>query len=1194
MFYEFFRFDLRFQRRTPLLWIVAAAFGLLAFGATASDSVQIGGAIGNVHKNAPIVIVQLLMVFTILGLLVATAFMAGPLLRDFELGTSELFFATPMRKRDYLLGRFAAALCACMGIFGVVALALLLGSRMPWLDPARLGPFSLRPYLWGLGLIVLPNLLFMGALLSLLAVTTRSMLMVYLGVIGFFVLYVVAGTLAGDLPNRWLGALIDPFGGQALEDMTRYWSTLETNTLLPPLKGALLLNRVFCTGAGLALLGLTYACFNPQRAGTGKAWFRKAVVPALPVAAQGPVRVPACEPHRGSAAAWRQCWHLTRFETRSVLKGIPFLVLLAFGVANLVGGLCLQGQMYGTRLYPVTYLMQSAMRSGFDFLLILVTAFYAGELVWKARAARLGEVTDALPVPDWVPLLAKLGALIVVVLAFEAVGTLVCILFQLSRGFHHVELLQYGGGLLLQSVSFILFAALALVIQVLVDNKFLGYLGVILVMLSGLVLRMLHLEHNLYHFAGAPQVIYSDLNGYGHFLAGRLYFNLYWSLFTALMLVLASACWPRGTAATFRSRLHAAKARLRGGLRVTGLILLAGFVLTGGWIFYNTNVLNPYLPADRMLDLQAEYEKHYVQYKDLAQPCITAVKADVDIFPAQRRVAIRGHYQIQNQSGAPISELHLTLDPQATLGPLSFGTAQLKLRDDRLGYRIYRLDSPMAPGESRAFDFECAQAYRGFSNSGEATKLHENGTFFNNGEDYFPHFGYQPDRQLVNRNDRRKRGLAPVPRMAKLEDEAARGRTYIARDANWISFETTVSTSADQIALAPGYLQKEWTEGGRRYFQYRMDGPMLPFFAYLSGRWQIQRDTWKGLPIEVYYDVHHAWNVDRMIEAVKQSLDYYTANFSPYQHRQLRILEFPRYEAFAQSFANTIPFSESMGFIADLRDPEAIDYVFTVTAHEVAHQWWAHQVIGGNQQGATMLSESLAEYSSLMVTQKACGRERMRRSLKYELDRYLRGRGGELLEEQPLVRVEDQQYIHYPKGALIFYRLQDEIGEIPLNRALAAFLKDKAFHSAPFPTSRELLQYIRRETPADKQELITDLFERIVFYDNRVTAVSARKLANGQYEVEISYEAKKNQVDGQGVETPRKLEEYLDVGVFGRAKGAPESAEKVLYLQKRLITAAKGSFKVVVASLPYDAGIDPYNKLIDRVPDDNRKLVSFK
>ena len=143
--------------------------------------------------------------------------------------------------------------------------------------------------------------------------------------------------------------------------------------------------------------------------------------------------------------------------------------------------------------------------------------------------------------------------------------------------------------------------------------------------------------------------------------------------------------------------------------------------------------------------------------------------------------------------------------------------------------------------------------------------------------------------------------------------------------------------------------------------------------------------------------------------------------------------------------------------------------MFYVTAHEVAHQWWAHQVIGANVQGATVMSESLAQYSALMVMEKEYGRAKMRRFLKHELDSYLSGRGGETVEELPLYRVENQPYIHYRKGSLVFYRLREEIGEAALNRALKKFLHDKGYQQPPYTTSVELLDYIRAEARPEQQ-----------------------------------------------------------------------------------------------------------------------------
>ena len=188
MTFEFFKFELREQLRSPLLWLMAVLFALLGFGAASSDAVQIGGGLGNVYRNAPTVIATFMAVFTLLGMLVITMFISSALLRDFEQGTADLFFASPIRKRDYLIGRLAAALAASFIVYVVIACGIFIAQFMPWIDAARLGPVSLQPYLWAFAVFVIPNLLFTGALLALLAAVTRSILWVYIGVIAFFVL----------------------------------------------------------------------------------------------------------------------------------------------------------------------------------------------------------------------------------------------------------------------------------------------------------------------------------------------------------------------------------------------------------------------------------------------------------------------------------------------------------------------------------------------------------------------------------------------------------------------------------------------------------------------------------------------------------------------------------------------------------------------------------------------------------------------------------------------------------------------------------------------------------------------------------------------------------------------------------------------------------------------------------------------
>ena len=1193
MWFEFFRFDLRYQLRQPLLWLSGLIFGLMAFGAASSDAVQVGGAVGNVYRNAPMVIAQFLGVFTVVAMFIVTMFIAGSVLRDAELGMSDMIFATPMKKRDYLMGRFVAGLVACLSIFVLISIGIMLGTVMPWVDAARVGPFSIAPYLWGFAVFVIPNLLLIGAFLMLLAATTRSMLLVYVGVIVFFVLWSVAGVFARDIGNEWLAVLMDPFGLRAFGRMTRYFSAAEANSGLPPVSGFILVNRLLWSAVAVLLLGLTMALFKPQRPDTGKRlWGRAKALTSAALAPPAPGTYLQVEPQMNAATPWRQCWHLLRFDAMGVFRSVPFLVLLLVGVANFIGGASMSGQMYGTKVYPVTRVMLETMNGSFNFMLVLIVTFYAGELIFKERQLKLAEVVDALPVPNWVPLLAKSLALLGVIAGFIAAGVLAAMCFQLIKGGTAIEPMLYLQGALQNSAYFVLMGLLALALQVLCNNKFVGYLVVILLMAWQVVFGILHFDHNLYNIAGLPQVQYSDMNGFGHFLTGWYWYLLYWGLFVLSLLILAQGFWVRGLSQEWRVRARLARQRLKGVAGAALALCLAGFVLTGSWIYYNTNVLNQYVPGDQQMDRLADYEKKYRQYKGVAQPRVTEVQANVDIFPAERRVVINGHYRLVNKHAVAIDTLYVRVVPDVETLMKGLPAHQVILDDKLLGMRILKLAQPLAAGAEVDMDFTLTVRNQGFTNDGRPDSVNLNGSFFNNAQ-VFPALGYAAN-ELTDRNERRRRGLGEPKRMPKLEDESARANHQLDSEADWVSFDTTVSTSADQIALAPGYLQHTWEKDGRRYFHYKMDRPMMPFFAYLSARWQVKKGDWHGLPIEIYFDPKHGYNVDRMITATQKSLDYFSANFTPYQHKQVRILEFPRYATFAQSFANTIPYSEAIGFIADLRKKEDVDYVFYVTAHEMAHQWWAHQVIGANVQGATMLVESLAQYSALMVMEKEYGHQHLRRFFKEELDNYLRARRGEQIEELPLFRVENQAYIHYQKGALAFYRLREEIGEQSLNRALQHFLKDKAYQAPPYTTSKELLGYIRAEAAANQQDLITDLFEKIVFYDNRVVEASAKQRPDGHWDVTMKLHLAKLEADGKGKETERVFDEPVEIAVFARPDGGKEADEKVLFSEKRRLSGAEPTLTVTVKEKPFEVGVDPYNKMIDRVSSDNRKQVSLE
>jgi ABC-type transport system involved in multi-copper enzyme maturation permease subunit len=1192
---EIFRFELLQQLRSPLLWVLAGMFALMGFGAASSDSVVMGGSIGNVHRNAPVVIANWLAVFTIPGMLAITLFISGALLRDFEQGTADLYFSGPVGKRHYLAGRLAAAFAASLVMYVVAASGIFIAQFMPWIEPHRLGPVSLAPYAWGFAVMVLPNLLFTGALLALLAALARSILWIYIGVLGFLVLYGISNSLAGDLENAWLSTLLDPAGLSALSRTLRYWSAEDRNTGLPALTGYLLGNRALWTVVALGLLAATFATFRTERTGTGRAWWRRAAAAPVPApvaatTARG-ASLPRVSPQSGARTTLRQFARLLAFDLRGVFASVPFLVMLVFGLANFLPGALQAQSLYGTPIHPVTSQMLSELQGAYSWLLVIIVLFQSGELVWRERGVRIHEVSDALPVHGAVPVLAKFLTLVAVVACFQLAGGLAAVAMQLWQGHTSIEPLVYARTLAMDSVIYVLMGGLALCLQVFTNSKFIGYALLVLVMVLQGVLGYFDLTHNLYNFGSWPIAPWSDMNGYGHFAGPQLWFQAYWGALLLALLLLAVAFWVRGTPGSGRERLVLARRRLSGGLGWSTLAAFAGFAALGGYIYWNTNVLNPFISPEQQIANQLRYERNYRQYESLPQPRIIASSVDVDLWPEQQRMAAQVRYRVRNGHDVAIPAIHVAMQEDKALLGVDLGGATLGRHDAELGYRIYTLDRPMAPGEEREFRFDLDFRTRGFGNQRAQTQFVANGSFFNN--TMFPGFGYNPEFELEDPNERIKRGMPAARRMPALEDEAARASTYLTDDADWIDFETTVCTAPDQVALAPGYLEREFRRDGRRCFSYAMDRPMHNFYAYLSGRWTVTRGQYKGVPIEVYHDPRHAYNVERMIDASRKSLAYFEKNFSPYQHRQLRIVEFPGYAQFAQSFANTIPYSESIGFIADLRDEDALDYVFYVTAHEVAHQWWAHQVIGANVQGATALSESLAQYSALMVMEQEYGRSKMRRFLKYELDSYLTGRGRERDRELPLLRVEDQPYIHYQKGSLVFYRLREELGEETLNRALARFLADKGYQAPPYTTSAELLDYLRAEATPAQQALLADLFEKISLYDNRVESASSRRLPDGRFEVTLDLRTAKLYADGTGKESPGTMDDWMDVAVFARGPSGEEADERVLYLGRHRFDADRTTLTLTVDEQPYEAGVDPYNKLVDRISQDNRRRISL-
>lgn len=1212
MFLEFFTFEMRFRLKSLSTYVYFLMWTLYSFLTVASESFGIiGFQNGKLLLNGPYANTINASYAATFGIIVIAAIFGTSVLRDFQRDTYQILFTKPISKFAYLGGRWAGSFVTCVGVFAGVMLGAWLGTFAPWADHARIGPNHLWWYLQPFLSIVVVQIFFLGTLFFAVGALTRRIFIVYLQGAAVFMVYVIGITVfiaTRSLEHFWSGVL-DPVGLLLINVLTRYWSVAEKNTLLLSFDfsgyspGVFLYNRLLWSGVGLALFGALWAWFPMSvESLTQRLQGKRAARAQLQSADQegarrpaslAPVRLPAVHQVFGPRTSLVQYWSLTSLRIRLIFREIPFWAIAAILVAFSVNNGYFAGHFSGADVWPVTYLMVQSVEGSAMLFLLIVAGLYAAELIWRERDNRFDGIHDALPMGESIDWLSKLTAIAAVEAVLLALTMLVGMMMQTILGYTHFEVLQYLQELYLVTFPQVMGCAMfAMFVQTLVPNKFIGHGIVIGVWVLQPVVFNFGWESSLIWPGAVPAYIYSDMNGYGHYVPALLWSLTYWTAAFALLGVVSIAFARRGAEDSFRGRARLAWRRFPPLAPAAGLLLLAT-AGAGGWYYYNAHVRNDFLTSEDLRHIRAEYERNFKKYEMLAQPKVTAVDASIDIFPATRSFRGTGTFTLQNKTATPIPAIHLS-DAFQTVTNLKFDRpSHLSMRSTRGDYLIYTLDTPLAPGKTVTMSFDLAHQSIGFKDGRELAQFAKNGTFFDT--DFFPNIGYQKTAELDDPRRRREEHLPELQDMAPRGDPVHSHLNLFTPNSDWISYHTIVSTDDDQIAIAPGYPKRDWHRDGRHYFEYDMgDVHTADFFAYLSGRYKVRREVYAGVAgpinLEVYYDPAHEFNVDAMLKASRAGLDYYEKNFSPFQFSQYRIMEFPRYRTFAQSFPNTVPYSEAIGFIARQKDPNDLDITAFVTAHELAHQWWGHQLIGGDVQGSNMMSETLAEYSAYMVMQNLHGKDYMHRILHHFLDRYLRGRAGETRRERPLALVEREDYVWYDKGGQIMYTLADYIGEDQVNLALHDFLMQNRYAENLYPDTRQLVEALRTRTPPEYQYLIDDGFNRIVLYDNKTVSATSHRRDDGRYDVSLDVQARKVQVDDKGEEHPMPLADYIDIGVFIGKK----DEEKPLYLKREKITQERQTFTVVVDQKPTRGGIDPYNKLIDRISDDNMIDVTEK
>ena len=1187
-----FRFELGYQLRRPWPWLMFAV--LLVICVLMTRDAALGDALyDEFYVNAPFPIAVTTVVGGLLWLLVAPAVAGEAAARDVATRMYPLTWSAPLTRAEYLGGRFLAAFVLNALLLTGVQLGILAAVYSPGVNPELVAPFRAAPYLTAYAFLSLPNALFGTAIQFSLALRSGRPMTSYLGsmflvFMGFF----VASLL---LYSRGLGTLLDPIGIRfVVEDIAHLWTSAEQSSRLLALEGIVLRNRLVWIGAGMAVLAVTWLRFrfaHRVEGGWRLPWRRRGVTDEQPRSgiAREPVHVPETPRTFGFGMGMRQSFAIARASFRAIAKswfglgffaGIPALTVLV-----------LIDQMFasGAELTPTTGQILKELTGPLSselsrwVIVPLLTVFFAGELVWREREAGVDEIADATPIPEWVPLLGKLLGLGLLLAAFMALLMTAGIAAQIILGHHDFEPALYLAILFgMQLPEFMLFAVVAVAVHVIVGQKYVGHLAAIVLYVMILLAPMFGIEHNMLIYGAGPWWTYTDMRGLAPFIAPWLWFKLYWGAWALLLVVVAKLLWVRGRETGMAMRLRLGRQRLAGATAWTAAAAIALILTTGGFVFYNTNVLHEYQTPDDVAAQQAEYERRYAQYADVAQPHRAAARLDIDVHPDRREVDIRGSYRLVNLGDSPIDSIHV-----ATLRIVDTRTialdrpATLVHSDERLGHHIYRLANPLLPGDSMRLDFEVHVERRGFRDDGADMSIVPNGTWFT--QHWVPAIGYQRGRELLLPAQRREHGLAARKVIPSLYDaDARRDRTP------GTVLETVISTVSGQTAVAPGALLREWSEDGRSHFHYSTDAPIGSEWVFTSARYAVHEARWNDVAIRVLHHPAHATHPERMARSIQASLDYLTAEIAPYPYGHITVVEVPGDGIGMHADASMLSHGEGVALLK-VDEAGSLDFPAAVLAHEMAHQWAVPMAV---VEGAPVIAESLAWYYAIRIVEHTKGAGELRRLMgflrkPYPIAPIHRG--------EPLLRGLDP-WMSYRKGPYALYALSEYVGVDAVNTALRRLYEQHEPDDAPLATTLDLYRELQAVTPDSMRYLLRELFEVNVFWQLRADRVRARRLPSGDWQVTLDVHARKLLVDSAGVETELPMDEGVQVGVFAAGREVGVELDAPLHLAMHRIRSGRQTISVTVPERPLLAGIDPMHLLDweENEDDDNIEAVEIE
>ena len=1219
MFWQIFLFELKYRLKRPAAYVYFFCFFFMAFMSFAN------GALPVVEKefyNAPALLALYSSMLSIFMMLASSAIMGVPLYRDIEYNTKDYYLSYPITKPGYFWGRFLGSFFFVMLIgsapfWGAYA-GTIAGPAFGWSHKENYGPFHFYHYLQPYFTIILPNLFFTSALFFGLVSIFRNVKVIYSSGIFLFLGYIISNFFFHNTTNTTVIYLSDPFAFIPLRMISGPLSPEVKNASVIPLQGFLLSNRILWTSVGALILLGTYLRFSFERFFSGPAG-RKKDKKQKEIGLSGTIDrtgLPrALHISFTENYSRKILYTLTRIETLNIIRDNYFWIIFTGGLGFLGFLFWVSFTPYGVPDFPRAAFFMDVYKENFGLFVFFIITFYTGETVHREKITRYAFINDSLPPPNWVLGSAKVISLLSLAVFLSVVPILLGVIVQILKGYYVFNFPLYFTSLFVENLPTVIEMVLfSYTIQVIVNNKFAGYgIGIGIYVLMALANNMGFFTYLLLLYGNTPYAAIFDMDKAGHMMKPILWFHTYWLLAGSCLLVLTALFSNRGTNNSFKERLRLVRERYHGHLRLVSFLLLAAFLAVGGYIYYNVSVLNVYLTKSERQQRGALAEKKLKRFEDLPFPTVTRIQLEADLFPDEQRELTRAQLTIKNTTAIPIDTLLMDGDnlTEYTLAyqgqvlpytcPLFFPRGKfnfLRPATDSSDYRLYILPVPLPPGDTARVEVHSLISYRGFQNGLYAANLLHNGLFYTGG---MPGVGYDDDEEISNNDTRREYGLAPkIEHPIPHNDHEGASHLDASPTSGLAPLDITVSTAGDQWAIAPGKLEKEWMKTGRHYFHYTAQHPgIYPPFGVLSARYARKQAL---VPIEgaepvrvtLYYHPTHTANLDRLMAANRDALQYMSARYGSYSLGDFSLVESPVYGPRLGNFAGTTTLSETYGWNAHFTDSSQFDYLYLQSAEMLAGQWWGQQIVPNHTTGALVVSSGLSKYLSMVLMERKYGREKLMNFRQQEMNGYSWGRSRNSTKENSLLYADDWSNYNQKTG-IVLYGLRDLIGEDSVNAALHEFHDRFAFRSrssspgAPYAGSEDLYKALQNHIPDSCRYYLTDTWEKVCLYDNKVVDVKAVPAGSegkpGDYKVTIRVFVQKVYIDSAKNEhMATGMNDFIDVGVY-------TIDGKELYLQKHRFTAGEHTIELIVHGKPAIAGIDPRGVLIDRNPEDNQKAL---